>query len=84
MAAKKKAKKAKAKKSTSRKRSSKRSVKRLAPRGSAKSVKGGLLPAVKPATIAIKEPAGELSYKPLGVASRSGPPTGRSSSEPEV
>ena len=45
MAAKKKAKKAKVK---SRKRSVKRSVKDLSPRGAAKSVKGGLLPAVRP------------------------------------
>jgi hypothetical protein len=48
MAAKKKARKVKAK-STSRKRSTKRSVKDLSPRGTAKSVKGGLLPAVRPA-----------------------------------
>ena len=47
MATKKKAKKVKAK-STSRKRSAKRSVKDLSARGTAKSVKGGLLPAVRP------------------------------------
>ena len=47
MAAKKKAKKAKVK---SRKRSVKRSAKDLSPRGAAKSVKGGLLPAVRPAS----------------------------------
>jgi hypothetical protein len=52
MATKKKAKKVKAKKSTSRKRSAKRSVKDLSARGTAKSVKGGLLPAVKPVTLA--------------------------------
>ena len=45
MAAKKKAKKAKVKSS---KRSTKRSVKDLSPRAKAKSVKGGLLPAVQP------------------------------------
>ena len=59
MAAKKKAKKKKAKKvkakSTSRKRSSRRSVKDLSARGTAKSVKGGLLPAVKPATLTSKD-----------------------------
>ena len=49
MATKKKARKVKAK-STSRKRSTKR-TKDLSPRGGAKSVKGGLLPAVKPAMV---------------------------------
>ncbi len=51
---KKKAKKVKAK-STSRKRSAKRRVKDLSARGTAKSVKGGLLPAVKPATLSSKD-----------------------------
>jgi hypothetical protein len=58
MAAKKKARKAKTKtkaKSTSRKRSTRRSVKDLSARRTAKSVKGGLLPAVKPATLSSKD-----------------------------
>jgi len=55
MAAKKKAKKKVKAKSTSRKRSSKRRVKDLSARGTAKSVKGGLLPAVKPAALSSKE-----------------------------
>jgi hypothetical protein len=54
MATKKKARKVKAK-STSRKRSTKR-AKDLSPRGGAKSVKGGLLPAVKPTTYRSKWP----------------------------
>ena len=54
MAAKKKAKKAKTK-STSRKPSAKRSVKDRPARGTAKSVKGGLLPAVKPAALSSKD-----------------------------
>ena len=58
MATKKKAKKVKAK-SSSRKRSAKRGVKDLSARGTAKSVKGGLLPAVKPASLSSK-----VSYKP--------------------
>jgi hypothetical protein len=53
MAAKKKPKKKVKAKSSSRKRSAKRSTKDLSARGSAKSVKGGLLPAVRPASLKI-------------------------------
>ena len=62
MAAKKKARKVKAK-STSRKRSTKRSVKDLSPRGTAKSVKGGLLPAVRPALGYHPDAASKIAVK---------------------
>ena len=56
MAAKKKARKAKAKtKSSSRKRSVKRRVKDMSARRTAKSVKGGLLAAAKPAALSSKD-----------------------------
>ena len=65
MAAKRKAGKVKAKaktKTKSRKRSTKRSVKDLSPRGAAKSVKGGLLPAVRP-SLGYQDAASKIAVK---------------------